>query len=79
MSDGHDTWLPSLVAPTPQAGFELAIKLARMGVKYRQPTDAVRNELRPAYERDAEALIASSHVIAVHFQTIAAANSWWRE
>jgi hypothetical protein len=78
MTDGHDTWLPSLVAPTPQAGFELAIKLARMGVKYTQPSDAARKELRPAYERDAEALIASSHVIAVHFQTIAAANDWWR-
>lgn len=78
MTDGQDTWLPSLVTATPQAGFELAIKLARMGVKYTQPSDAVRKELRPAYERDAEALIASSHVIAVHFQTVAAANSWWR-
>lgn len=78
MTNGPDTWLPSLVTATPQAGFELAIKLARMGVKYTQPSDAVRKELRPAYERDAEALIASSHVIAVHFQTIAAANSWWR-
>ena len=78
MPHGQDTWLPSLVTATPQAGFELAIKLARMGVKYTQPSDAVRKELRPAYERDAEALIPSSHVIAVHFQTVAAANSWWR-
>ncbi len=78
MTDGQDGWLPSLVVPTPQAGFELAIKLARMGVKYTQPDATIRKELRPTYERDAEALIASSHVIAVHFQTVAAANSWWR-
>ena len=78
MTDGKDTWLQSLVTPTPQDGFELAIKLARMGVKYTQPSDAVRKELRPAYERDTEALIASSHLIAVHFQTVAAAYSWWR-
>jgi len=78
MTDGRDTWLPSFIAPTSQAGSELAIKLARTGVKYTQPSDAVRKELRPAYERDAEALIASSHVIAVHSQTVAAANSWWR-
>ncbi len=78
MSTAPQPWLPTLAAPTPQAGFELAIKLARMGVKPTQPSDAVRQELRVAYERDADALIASSHVIAVHFQTIAAANNWWR-
>lgn len=30
-------WLNSLKTGTPQEGFELAIKLARMGVKYTQP------------------------------------------
>lgn len=78
MTDGPDTWLPSLIVPTPQAGFELAINLARMDVKYTQPAAAVRKDLRPAYERDAEALIASSHVIAAHFQKVAGANAWWR-
>ncbi|WP_296712379.1 hexameric tyrosine-coordinated heme protein [Rhodoblastus sp.] len=28
-----ENWLPTLEAATPQLGFELAIKLARMGVK----------------------------------------------
>ncbi len=78
MTEAPESWLPSLVVPTPEAGFSLAVKLARTGVKLTQPSDAVRKELRPVYERNAAALIASSHVIAVHFQTIAAANNWWR-
>lgn len=78
MSTSSPSWLPSLVVPTPEAGFQLAIKLARMAVKFTQPSDSVRNELRAVYERDANALIASSHVVALHFQTVAAANNWWR-
>lgn len=73
-----DNWLPSLKTDTPQAGFELAVKLSRMGVKVTQPSDQVRSHLRAAYEQDSAQLIASSHVIAVHFQTVAAANNWWR-
>lgn len=73
-----ETWLTSLVTPNPQAGFELAIKLARMGVKYTQPSAEVRDELRPVYEKDANALIASSQVVATNFQTIAAANNYWK-
>ncbi len=78
MTDTTTSCLPSLEVPTPEAGFALATKLARMGVKLTQPSDDIRKELRPDYERDASALIAASHVIAVHFQTIAAANNWWR-
>ena len=78
MSDKSDTWLPSLKTDTPQAGFELAVKLSRVGVKYTQPSDAVRSSLRSAYDHDTTQLIASSHVIAVHFQTVAAANNYWR-
>lgn len=73
-----DTWLSSLITDTPEAGFELALKLSRMGVKYTQPSAAIRDELRPDYAEDASALIASSQVVATNFQTIAAANSYWR-
>jgi hypothetical protein len=73
-----DTWLPSLKTETPQAGFELAVKLARVGVKVTQPSDEVRSQLRAAYEQDTAQLMAASHVIAVHFQTVAAANNYWR-
>ncbi len=75
----NDTWLPSLQTDTPQDGFELAIKLARMGVKYTQPSADVRDKLRPVYGEDANSLIASSPVIAVHFQTVAAANNHWKD
>lgn len=74
-----ETWLPSLKTATPQEGFELAAKLARLGVKLTQPSAEVRDRLRASYEQDSAQLIASSQVIAVHFQTVAAANNYWRD
>lgn len=74
-----DTWLTTLITDTPQAGFELAILLSRRGVKYTQPDTEVLKKLRPEYANSAEALTAASHVIAVNFQTIAAANGYWRK
>ncbi len=74
-----DTWLPTLITATPQEGFELAITLSRRGVKYTQPDPEVLHKLRPVYSNDAEALTAASQVIALNFQTIAAANDYWRK
>jgi Hexameric tyrosine-coordinated heme protein (HTHP) len=34
-----ETWLPTLMTQTPQAGYELAIKLSRMAVKLTPPDD----------------------------------------
>jgi len=73
-----DLWLPSLVTETPQAGFELAIKLSRMGVKSTQPDIEVLKKLRPDYANDANGLTQASQVIALNFQTISAANNYWR-
>lgn len=73
-----DKWLDSLETSDAQSGYELAIKLARMGVKYTQPSDEIRQKLRPEYEKNFDSLIASSHVIAINFQTVAAANKYWR-
>ncbi len=73
-----ETWLPSLITKTPQEGFELAIKLSRMGVKSTQPDIEVLKKLRPDYANDASRLTAASHVIAVNFQTISVANNYWR-
>ena len=50
-----------------------------MGVKMTQPSAEVRDRLRAAYDHDAAQLIASSQVIAIHFQTVAAANNYWRD
>jgi len=78
MTDGLDNWLSVLVALIPQTGFELASKLATMAVSYSRLSESRHKELHPAYECEAEALTASSHVIPVHFQIIAAASTRWR-
>ena len=72
-----DTWLKTLKTANPQEGFELAIKLSRMGVKYTQPSAEVRDKLRPAYAENADSLTAASQVVAMNFQTVAAANGYW--
>ncbi|MGH2633449.1 MAG: hexameric tyrosine-coordinated heme protein [Tepidiformaceae bacterium] len=72
-----ETWLPSLKTNSPQEGFDLAVKLARKGVGVTQPSSEVRASLRGAYDHDTAQLIASSQVIATHFQTVAAANKYW--
>ncbi|MCZ2122955.1 MAG: hexameric tyrosine-coordinated heme protein [Anaerolineales bacterium] len=74
-----DTWLPTLITATPQEGFELAILLSRRGVKYTQPDVEVLKKLRPDYANSAEALTAASEVVALNFQTVAAANNYWRK
>lgn len=74
-----EQWLPSLRTPTPQDGFDLAVKLSRMAVKLTQPSAEVREALRGGYAHDAGDLIAVSHVVATHFQTIAAANGYWQK
>ncbi len=74
-----DTWLNTLITRTPQEGFELAVTLSRRGVKYTQPDVETLKRLRPEYANSPEALTAASHVIAVHFQTVAAANNYWRD
>lgn len=73
-----DVWLTSLITKTPQEGFELAITLSRRGVKYTQPDVDVLKKLRPEYANNPDSLTAASHVIAVNFQTVAAANNYWR-
>ncbi|HEY9218713.1 MAG TPA: hexameric tyrosine-coordinated heme protein [Phenylobacterium sp.] len=70
-------WLPSLKTATPEEGFALAVKLGRMAVKLTQPSSDVRETVRRDYERDGGQLIAISEVVAIHFQTIAAANNYW--
>ncbi|MGB3975721.1 MAG: hexameric tyrosine-coordinated heme protein, partial [bacterium] len=60
-------------------GFELAITLSRRGVKYTQPDVEVLKKLRPVYSTNADSLTAASQVVAINFQTIAAANNYWRK
>lgn len=71
-------WLTTLHTDTPQEGFELAITLARKGVGYTQPSAEIRKKLRPEYEENADSLTFPSQVIAIHYQTVAAANNYWK-
>ncbi|MDZ7789134.1 MAG: hexameric tyrosine-coordinated heme protein [Xanthomonadales bacterium] len=77
-TDGNNDQL-SLITATPAEGFDLAVNLARRAVVATQPDKEVLFDQRPEYSEDAEDLIAASHVVAVHFQTIARANDYWRD
>lgn len=72
-----EKWLESLKTNTPQEGFELAIKLSRMGVKYTQPDMEKLKRGRGKYDENAQFLIAASQVIAINYQTVALANNHW--
>lgn len=69
----------SLITETPEQGFQLAIALSRKAVKATQPNKEILVKLRDVYSKDANSLIAVSQVVAIHFQTIAAANNYWRD
>ncbi|MFW6324459.1 MAG: hexameric tyrosine-coordinated heme protein [Desulfovibrionales bacterium] len=69
----------SLITATPEEGFQLAIRLARKAVTETQPDKDVLKGLRPEYSHDPDSLIAVSHVVGVYFQTVAAANNYWRD
>ncbi len=68
----------SLITKTPEEGRALAIMMARMVVHATQPDVEVLKRLRPIYSEDPRALIEVTHVVAIEFATIAAANNYWR-
>jgi len=74
----HEIWLPTVNTSTPQAGFELAVKLSQLPVMVSQSYDDESLRSRTMQRDDASQLIGAAHVIALNFQTIAAANDWWR-
>lgn len=79
MSQANKSGFPtSLVTASPEDGFALAVKLSRLAVKATQPDMETLKKLRPDYADNADSLIAVSQVVAIHFQTIAAANNYWR-
>lgn len=74
-----EQWLNTLETATPQEGYELAVKLSRVAVKLTQPSAEKRTEVRAKYETDSADLIAISHTVATNFQTVAAANNYWKK
>ncbi len=68
----------TLITPTPEEGRALAFLMARHSVHNIQPDLEVLKGDRPNYSTDPDSLIAASQVVAIEFQTIAAANNYWR-
>lgn len=74
-----ETQALSLITATPEEGFQVALRLARLAVTEVQSDREVLKEGRKKYSRDPGSLIATSQVVAIHFQTVAAANNYWRD
>ncbi|HLS06971.1 MAG TPA: hexameric tyrosine-coordinated heme protein [Bacillota bacterium] len=72
-----NNWKKSLRAKTPEKGYDLAVQLAQESIKRIQPDEKIREKLRPKYSKNANSLIMASSVVAIHFQTVAAANNYW--
>ena len=68
----------TLITRSPEEGRALAIALARHSIHAMQKDVETLKSGRLRYADDPDALIAASHVVAVEFATIAAANNYWR-
>jgi hypothetical protein len=68
----------TLLTPTPEDGRALAVLLARNSIHAIQGELETLKTGRAQYAHDPYGLIAASHVIAIEFATIAAANHYWR-
>ena len=66
------------ITPTPEAGRALALQIARHTVHNIQPDPDILKGGRPDYSTDPDSLTAATQVVAIEFQTIAAANNYWR-
>ena len=77
VNDMSNDQLQTLRTVNPEEGYKLAVKLAQKGIEVTQPSEDIRQMLRPVYSRNADSLIAVSQVVAIHFQTVAFANNYW--
>ncbi len=67
----------TLITRTPEEGRALAITMARHTVHNIQPDADVLACGRRLYSVNPDSLIFASLVVAIEFQTIAAANNYW--
>lgn len=68
----------TLITKSAEEGRALALTLARHSIHAMQPDIEVLKAGRKKYANDPDSLIAASHVVALEFATIAAANNYWR-
>ena len=69
----------TLITASPEEGRALAISMARHMIHNIQPDLDTLKAGRPTYANNPDSLIAASQVVAIEFQTIAAANNYWRK
>ena len=74
-----DAVIPTLITDTPAQGRELAIMLARKTIASIQSDAETRAGLRYDYANDTAKLMQAGQIVAIEFQTIAAANNYWRD
>lgn len=68
----------TLITRCPEEGRALAMLMARHTIHNIQPDLDVLICCRRIYSVNPDSLIAASQVVAIEFQTIAAANNYWR-
>lgn len=68
----------TLITNTPEEGRALAMLIARHTIHNIQPDIDVLMCGRMIYSVNPDSLTAASQVVAIEFQTIAAANNYWR-
>ncbi len=68
----------TLITRTPEEGRALAMLMARHTIHNIQPDIDILKCGRIRYSVDPDSLTAASQVVAIEFQTIAAANNYWR-
>lgn len=68
----------TLITATPEEGRQLAMMLARKSIGAIQTDGDIRQGLRPKYANDPDSLTFAAQVVAIEFQTVAAANNYWR-
>ncbi len=69
----------TLITATPEEGRALALAMSRHTIHNLQPDLDLLKEGRLKYGVNPDSLIAASQVVAIEFQTIAAANDYWRK
>ncbi len=67
----------TLITATAEEGRALALTMARHMIHNIQPDLNQLQAGRPTYSVNPDSLIACSQVVAIEFQTIAAANNYW--
>ena len=68
----------TLITATAEEGRALAITMARHTIHNLQPDLDALKAGRLVYAPNPDSLIRASQVVAIEFQTIAAANNYWR-